>query len=71
MSGPAITTGRRVHRDDDDQQAVLGQMLSVAQNGGADITDAQTVDKQTAGRYRIAQTGGILADLDRTADLSD
>ena len=46
-------------------------MLSVAQNGGADIADAQTVDKQSAGRHRIAQTGGILADLDRTADLSD
>ena len=31
-------------------------MLTVTQNGSADITDAQTVYQQTAGRHGIAQT---------------
>ena len=60
-----------VQRRDDDDQAVLTQMLTVAQNDRSDVADAETVDKDLARGDRLALLDAVLADLDHPADIAD
>ena len=56
---------------DDDDQAVLTEMLTVSEHDRPDVADAQTVDKYLAGRNRLRFFEAVLADLDRLADIAD
>ena len=60
-----------VKRRDDDDQAVLSEMLSVAQDDAADVADAESVDKYLAGRNGRDFLHICLVDLDSAADIAD
>ena len=60
-----------VERGDDDDQAVLSEVLSVAQNDASDVADAESVDKYLACGYGRDLLHVVLVDLNRAANVAD
>src|SRR5439155_15195914 len=55
--------GVLIHRDDHDEDAVLGQHSAVAQDDRPHIADPQTVDEDITGRDLVAEVGNAIAKL--------
>ena len=60
-----------IHAHDDDQQAVLGQVLAVAQHHSAHVAHAQAVDQHGAVGHHAGHVQLVLIQLDHVADLRD
>ena len=59
------------HADDHDDQAVLGQVLAVAQHDVAHVAHAQAVDHDRAGLNRAGDVRLVLRELQHLAQLQD
>ena len=52
-----------LQRQDNDDDAVLGKILTIAEYNVSDISDAESVNENTAGLYMIDDVRSALTDL--------